>query len=613
MIMSTLRKYSILFKPGGTSIEILPGTNLLEAASLAGINLASSCGGNGSCGQCRVKIVKGKTPPPNSQEKRLLTEAELKNGLRLACCLSAEGDLEVSIPKRSLLRGEKLQVEGFVVDIAVDPVVKAFDVHMKAASLDDSRADLDRLIHELQGAGKINDLHGDISAIKQLSPLLRTHKWQVSCYARLGEIIGFAPSVARPAGVAIDLGTTKIAAYLLDLVTGKELFSTGVLNPQTKFGDDVMSRLHHVIKNPCSSPSEPATAVRETIRDIIVELTERADVKPVQVADICIVGNTAMTHLLLDLPVRQLAVSPYVACTNRAVDIKARDLGLTTSPGAWVHILPGIGGFVGPDHVAMILASGIDRAEGITLGVDIGTNTEIVIRRPDMPNLVSLSCPSGPAFEGAHVMNGMRAAEGAIEYVRITEKGVSYKTIGDAPAIGLCGSGIIDAIAELYRWDLLDERGRFNKKDGRVKQGTRGSEFQLAVQTGDHGGGVVITQKDIDEILLAKAAIKAGIDALLEVTGTSPEMVEEVIIAGAFGSYINLISAVNIGLFPYLPNAKYKQVGNASGAGAKRALISAGERRRAQRIAASTRYLELTTHPNFNKQFAANLRFPKKL
>jgi uncharacterized 2Fe-2S/4Fe-4S cluster protein (DUF4445 family) len=610
--MSILPKYHISFSQLNKSIEILPGANLLEAASLAGINLASSCGGNGACGQCRIKITSGTPSLVTSQEKILLTETELMNGYRLACCAAAESDLEISIPKKSLQKGDKLQVEGFMGDIEGDPIIKACEVHLKPSTLEDPRADLDRLIHEIKKVAGTEDLHVDIFAAKQPSPLLRTHKWQVQCYVRYGEIIGFAPAGARPAGIALDLGTTKIAAYLLDLTTGKELSSTGVLNPQTKFGDDVMSRLHHVIKNPDSSPSELAKAVRGTIRDIIFELTERAGIKPKQVADICIVGNTAMTHLLLDLPVRQLAVSPYVACINSAIDVKARELDLVVAPGAYVHLLPGIGGFVGPDHVAMILSTGIDRAEGITLGVDIGTNTEIVIRRPDMPNLVSCSCPSGPAFEGAHVMNGMRAAEGAIESVRLTEDSVDYKTIGDAPAIGLCGSGIIDAIAELYRWNLLDERGRFNKKDRRVRQEGRGSEFQLAAPSGDQGGnGVVITQKDVDEILLAKAAIKAGIDALLEVTETSTEMVEEVIIAGAFGTYINLLSAIDIGLFPYLPNAKYKQVGNASGAGAKRALISSKERRLAQQIAADTKYLELTTHPNFNKQFAAGLRFPK--
>lgn len=611
--MSPLPKHRISFSPGDKSIEILPGTNLLEAASLAGINLASSCGGNGACGQCRVKITKGKTSLPNSQEKRLLIEAELKNGLRLACCVLAEGDLEVSIPKRSLLRGEKLQVEGFVGDIAVDPVVKAYDIHLKAASLDDPRADLDRLIQELEAISKTSDLHGDISTIKQLSPFLRTHKWHVTCYVRLGEIIGFAPIGASPVGIAIDLGTTKIAAYLLDLVTGEELSSAGALNPQIRFGDDVMSRLHHAVKNAGSMPSELATSVRESIRNIIRDLIERVGVQPAQVADICIVGNTAMTHLLLDLPVRQLSVSPYVASVNKAVDVKARDLNLIAAPGAYVHILPGIGGFVGPDHVAMILSSEIDRAEGITLGIDIGTNTEIVIRRPDMPNLVSLSCPSGPAFEGAHVTDGMRAAEGAIESVSLTEEGATCKTIGDAPAIGLCGSGIIDIVAELYRWSLIDQRGRFNKKDARVRQGPRGSEFQLVAPSRDHRQNeIAITQKDIDEILLAKGAIRAGIEALLEVTGTAPEMVAEVIIAGAFGSYINLINAIEIGLFPYMPNARYRQVGNGSGAGARRALISGEERRRAQRIAANTKYLELTTHPNFNRQFAAGLMFPKK-
>jgi uncharacterized 2Fe-2S/4Fe-4S cluster protein (DUF4445 family) len=406
------------------------------------------------------------------------------------------------------------------------------------------------------------------------------------------------------------MGTTKIAAYLVDLTTGEELASTGAINPQTVYGDDVMSRLDFAIHGDDSSENgitKLAKVMRDLFNEMIDDLCRKTGLAKNNVVDICIVGNTAMTHLFLDLPVEQLASSPYVAASNTAIDVKARDLDLSVCPGAYVHILPGIGGFVGADHVSMILASEIDLKKKITLGVDIGTNTEIVLNNPSGNSLVSLSCPSGPAFEGAHVTDGMRAANGAIESVKLTEDGVEYKTIGNEPAIGLCGSGIIDVVAELYRWNVINDRGRFNKNDKRVTRGKYGSEFSL---TNNDEKNIVVSQKDIAEIQLAKGAIKAGIEALMEVSNITEDMVEEVIIAGAFGSYIDLISTVDIGLLPSFPNARYIQVGNSAGVGAKLALLSKRLRQRARDIAAKTRYLELTTHPSFNRRFAEGMRFP---
>jgi uncharacterized 2Fe-2S/4Fe-4S cluster protein (DUF4445 family) len=310
--------------------------------------------------------------------------------------------------------------------------------------------------------------------------------------------------------------------------------------------------------------------------------------------------------------VQQLAVAPYVAASNAPVDVKARDLGLTTAPGAYVHVLPGIGGFVGADHVAMILAGGLDRPDRVALGIDIGTNTEIVLVKPGENILTAASCASGPAFEGAHISDGMRAASGAIEAVSLTEAGLSLKTVADAPAVGLCGSGIIDTVAELRRWGLLNARGRFDRNHSRVRQGRHGSEFMLvpAEQSGS-GRDVVITQKDINEIQLAKGAIRAGLEVLMEATHTSPEAVEEVIIAGAFGSFIKVQSALDMGLLPHLPRAHYRQVGNAAIVGARWALLSRQTRGRARDLANQTRYLELTTFPKFSRRFALGMLFPE--
>jgi uncharacterized 2Fe-2S/4Fe-4S cluster protein (DUF4445 family) len=315
--------------------------------------------------------------------------------------------------------------------------------------------------------------------------------------------------------------------------------------------------------------------------------------------------------LLVELPVQQLAVAPYVAATNAAIDMKARDLGLSTAPGAFVHVLPGIGGFVGADHVAMILASRLDQTDHTSLGLDIGTNTEIVLAKPGQQFLTSASCASGPAFEGAHISDGMRAASGAIEAVSLTGAGVTLKTVDNTPAVGLCGSGIIDAVAELRRWKLINERGRFDRQHERVRQGYHGPEFLLAPgsQSGS-GRDVVITQNDINEIQLAKGAIRAGLEVLLDATGTTPEEVQEVVIAGAFGSFLKVQSALQVGLLPHLPNARYRQIGNAALAGARWALLSRQVRERARQIASQTNYLELTSYPKFNRRFALGMLFP---
>jgi uncharacterized 2Fe-2S/4Fe-4S cluster protein (DUF4445 family) len=276
-----------------------------------------------------------------------------------------------------------------------------------------------------------------------------------------------------------------------------------------------------------------------------------------------------------------------------------------------VHVLPGIGGFVGADHVAMILASRLDQTSHTTLGLDIGTNTEIVMAKPGQPFLMAASCASGPAFEGAHISDGMRAASGAIEAVSLTNTGLTLKTVDNAAAVGLCGSGIIDTIAELRRWDLINERGRFDPQSKRVRSGRHGPEFLLTPgsQSGS-GRDVVITQNDINEIQLAKGAIRAGLEVLLDATGTSPDEVQEVVIAGAFGSFLKVSSALQVGLLLRLPNARYRQVGNAALVGARWALLSRQVRERARQIAGQTHYLELTTYPKFNRRFALGMLFP---
>ena len=605
------RDFQIDFQPVGKRVGAPASATLMEVAIQAGIDLASACGGMGICGQCRVQILEGRVSPPNASEIDILSELELGKGQRLACCTQIEGDVKVHIPKESLLIGQRLQLEGDDAVLQIDPVVHACQIVAPPPTLTDLRSDLSRVIDALPASFAPDHLQAEPAVINQLSPLARAENWRLTVYVREQEIVGVAPPETNPLGFAVDLGTTKVAAYLVDMETGGELTRGGVLNSQIGYGEDVISRLAYAHRN-ANGRHALAAMIRETVNELLGELVAGAGVSREQVVDACIVGNTAMMHLFLELPVRQLTVAPYVAATDARVDVKAQAVGLEMAPGAYVYVPPSIGGYVGADHVAMILATGLNDVDKVVMGIDIGTNSEIVLRKPGLPHLASASCASGPAFEGAHISDGMRAASGAIEVVKLSESAVDIQTVDDAPAVGLCGSGIIDAVAELYRWQLINHRGRFQRDSARVMAGRHGAEF-LLVDGRESGSGrnVVITQEDVNEIQLAKGAIRAGLEVLLQTTDTQPEEVDEVIIAGAFGSYLDIESAKAIGLFPDMPNALFRQVGNAAGVGAKQMLLSKRARNRSEQMATSADYVELTTSPKFNRTFALAMLFPQ--
>lgn len=608
--MSVSQTCRIDFEPIGKRVDVPPGTSLMDAARQAGISLTSTCGGEGTCGRCRVVIMAGEVSPPGDADHHFLSQMELFAGQRLACRAQAWSDVKVQVPKASLVTGQRLQVGGVSGQVTVDAAVRAFEIEVPAPTLRDLRSDLERVVDALEVAHGRRGLFAEPAVVRTLSPLLRRTGWRTTAYVRGREIVGFEATGRRPVGLAVDLGTTKIAGYLVDLETGENLAAMGVMNPQIGYGEDVISRLAHANRS-AESAHALAQVVREALDDLSGTLAAQAGVARQQIAEACLVGNTAMTHLLLELPVRQLAVSPFVAATSSALDVKARDLGLELAAGAYLHVLPSIAGFVGADHVAVILASDLDRADRVALGIDIGTNTEIVLCKPGLSYTTSASCASGPAFEGAHIRDGMRAASGAIEAVRLTPAGPDLTTISGAPPVGLCGSGIVDAVAELHRWSVINRRGRMHPGAPGVRKGRRGYEFLLVPgERSGSGQEIVITQEDINEIQLAKAAVRTGIDILLEATNTTVEEVEEVIVAGAFGSYLNLVSALAIGLLPRLPRARYRQVGNAAGEGAKRALLSRRERARARQIARRASYIELTIYPGFNRHFARAMLLP---
>jgi uncharacterized 2Fe-2S/4Fe-4S cluster protein (DUF4445 family) len=601
-------------EPVGRRGECPRGETLLDCARLLGVGLTSLCGGIGKCGQCIVHIVDGDVSPPTPEDAEYLTPDAIAQGYRLACRTIPLADCRVRVPLESLTSPQRMQIEGEETPVAPDPLAKSYLVTLQPPSLDDLRADAGRLASALQEQHRVAATRVDLEVLRGISPSLRagidTQRgcWRVRVVTREDEVIGLLPPEASPLGLAIDLGTTKIAAYLLDLTSGRTLGSHGLMNPQIAYGEDVVARLALAEQNE-GERSLLRQLVVGAVNDVATELCSRVEAEASQIVDMVVVGNTAMHHLFLGLPVRQLALAPYVPAVTSALDVKARDLGLQLAPGAYVHLLPNVAGYVGADHVAMLLATRIADLRGVVLAIDIGTNTEICLANGGV--LTSTSCASGPAFEGAHIKHGMRAANGAIERLRLVGDKLKYQTIGGVPPVGLCGSGIVDVMAQLFLAGVIDRQGRMQEHPRvRVVDGVR--EFVLVDEptrlsgsaSEARGTAIVFTQQDVRQLQLAKGAMRTGIEMLLATSGRKAEEIDSVIIAGAFGSYIDVSSAITIGLFPRLPLERFRQVGNAAGMGAKLALVSRTKREAGRALASRIGYLELAAHPLFSTTFA---------
>ena len=590
------------FEPIGRRALCEPGLTILEIARRAGVQLAAVCGGAGTCGQCKVQILEGEVSAVSAAELEALTAGEIAGGERLACQTIALSTLKVNIPARSLTATQRMQVESLSVQVDVDPAVRGYEVQLAPATKEDLRSDTSRVADALQEAHGVQLTAVDAVAVQSLSDRLRADGWSGTAVVRGGELIAWISSGVRRVGFASDLGTTKMAGYLIDLDSGALLAARAVMNPQIAYGEDVMARIGYAMQ--CL---EKATTLAQVVRDafngMITELCAEAGTTADAVTDAVIVGNTAMHHLFAGLPVRQLGLAPYVAAVSEAMDVKARDVGLHLAPGTYVHLLPNIAGFVGADHVAMLLATGIYDDNRVVAGLDIGTNTEVALRARG--RLLTCSTASGPAFEGAHIRDGMRAADGAIERVLLDDDRIVYQTIGGVAPIGICGSGILDAVAQLFAHGVVDRRGAIRPGHPRVRETGNGREFVL-VEGAESGTGreIVVTRGDIGEIQLAKGAMRAGLNILLAKAGVSESDIDAVVIAGAFGSYIDVASAVAIGMFPTLPLERFVQVGNAAGMGARMAVVSLKQREQARRIALEAEYVELTNTPEFTEAFA---------
>ena len=601
--------FEVDLQPVGCRVQVGAGTTLLVAAQSAGVELQSVCGGVGTCGGCKVRVAVGSVSSATATENHEISREEMAAGYRLACQAIALSDVRVDIPPESMSAPQRVQVEGQELDVKLDPVVFAVEVKIAPPSLGDLRSDLTRLNSAL--APRNGEVEVPLEVMAGLPKILRAQNWVARIALRkVGarcRVVGVLPPLSRMFGLAVDVGTTKLAAYLVDVENGQTVAQKGVVNPQVAYGEDVISRISYSDQDPAGQNVMQSKLIA-AINLLAADLCSQAGAVPQQIVDAVIVGNTVMHHIFAGLPVRHLGTAPFVPVVSEALELPAGQIGLALSYGALIYLPPNIAGYVGADHVAMLLGCGIHQTAQTVIAIDIGTNTEITLA--SRGRLVSCSCASGPAFEGAHIQHGMRAAPGAIERVRIIDGKVYTHTIGGVQPVGICGSGIVDAVAEMLRADLLDSRGNFRRDSTLVHPSDGENKFVLALAAATgHASDIAVTRGDVNEIQLAKAAIRTGIEILLKEVGIDSAEIDQLVIAGAFGSYLDIGSAVRLGMFPPLAQERFRQIGNGAGSGARQMLISGDQRRTAEQIARQIEYVELANHPAFAERFLTELSF----
>lgn len=612
--------FDVLFQPDGLRITVERGTLLTEAMSAAGIAIQLPCAGTGKCGKCVVEIHPD-PPDPNGFDIQHITEADLALGKRLACQVRVDRPMSVLVGQGIRVLDGKILVDGEerVFDLA--PVVTKRYVELPGPTLEDQRADLRRLKDALSVDGDQCPPF-DIDLGRRLCDIMRAADFKVTATFHDDRLVNVEPgdTTGRLYGIAFDLGTTTVVGTILDLVTGAEVSRASRLNAQVVYGEDTISRIKYAIESDRGRHDMEAK-IKGVVNEIIAEAAESAAIDAVDIYEAVFVGNTTMSHLFLGLSPEGLSRIPFVPVTNAPVNLRARDTGIGINPLGNVHVLPNIAGFVGSDTVGVMLATGFLDEGPVQLAVDVGTNGELALRHNG--GLIVCSTAAGPALEGAALTCGMRAAAGAIEHVSIAPDGmVEYDVIGDAKPAGLCGSGIIDVVAELLEAGFVDVTGRIPDREelesvaaARLLDHYRlvNGEPAFVVTAGRTAPGdkdVVITQRDIRQIQLAKGAISAGIAMILKSAGLSEDDIDELLLAGAFGNYIRKTSAQRIGLLPAIPPERIRFVGNAASTGAKMALLSAAARRDADRIRHRTGHLELAASPEFQNEYMNAMLFP---
>ncbi len=615
MAREAKRSFKVTFPSDGVTVDVSEGTTLLDACRLAGIAIDAVCGGEGKCGRCKMKPI-GSVKAISST---LVTEAEAAEGVVLGCQCSVRGDLTVEILPRSRIGRHQILIRSVEeIPHPIRPWVHKRFVELPPPTIADNIADLERLTRGLGVTG----LCAPLETLEELPDALRASGWRVT--ATISEI---EPSreVTRVEpldrtdtllGIAVDVGTTTVVVDLVDLHIGSIVATASDYNRQTSRGEDVIARMMHAEEK---GGDELSVLARDTINELISRALNSATVKlgrrptSEDIVAASIAGNTIMTHFLLGLDTRRIRLEPYVPVSYHFPCLRARELGLGINPRARAFIFPSRAGYVGGDVVADVLASGMHRSNDLTLLIDVGTNGEIVLGGKDW--LASCSCSAGPAFEGGEVSCGMRAMDGAIDKIRINDDmSTSYHVIGGGLPVGICGSGLIDLIAEMYASGVIDRKARIQESNTKM---TRGSEngLEYVVERKDKLGrgasaDLVVTDADLQNLLRTKAAIFAACSTLLKKTDESLDGIAGVVIAGGFGFHIDIGRAISIGMFPDLPQDKYRFIGNGSLGGARLALISAERRREVEDIFEKMTYFELSVDNDFYNEFSSSLFIP---
>lgn len=623
-----MANHLVKFDTSAAPVSVPTGTLVSEAAAQAGVEINQPCGGQGRCGRCAVQINAGDV---RRRSVLRLSQSDIESGYALACQSVIEGDVGIVVPPQEKIE-RRLTTDRIVAEVRApqgyDPTlvqtISRIPLSITLPDVDDQRDDWSRIQTALRRQAGISDITVSLNTLRTIGKALRTGEWQVTaivdnmtwdcpgCPKRLIDLIpGHVPADVPLWGVAIDIGTTTVSLWLVDLLTGEVRAQVAEYNGQIARGEDVISRIIFAAKNGGSLQIQQM--VLKTIEELIDRACKRISIEPADISKATISGNSTMIHLLLDIPAESIRLTPFVTAVNHIPSLTAAEVGIGIHPNGTVDCLPGVASYVGADITAGVLSSGMDDTEALTLFMDVGTNGETVFGSQEW--LVTCACSAGPAFEGAGVVHGMRATKGAIEEVWINGRTFqpTFRVIGGGKPRGLCGSGLISLLAEMFITGVIDKAGNLNLSSGsdRIRSGAHGSEYVIAWGAETHAGDdIVITHVDIDNLLRAKAAIYAGFSVLAESVGVPLGSVEQVLIGGSFGKYINVEKAIQIGLLPDMPWDRFKFLGNTSVLGAYYGLLDKNLRMRISEIAQKMTYIELSADNTFYDAFMSAMFLP---
>jgi uncharacterized 2Fe-2S/4Fe-4S cluster protein (DUF4445 family) len=605
-----LGRVTINFTPSNQEFRVPPGVTVFDAASWNGLAIDSTCGGHGTCKKCKIQVLEGEVPV-SRLDIRAFTPEQLKDGWRLACVSRANSNLKIDVPP--LATRPKAATVGVGRQVILRPGVQKRFVELTEPSLHDQRTDLDRL---RDGASDL-EFDADLTVLRTLPTILRSSNFQVTAVVVGNKLIAVeaGDTSEQNYAIGIDLGTTTVVATLLDLVTGTPMAVKSMLNKQQPFGADVISRISATMMDPQAAGLMQKAAL-DTFNELISEVCSEAGISSNQVYATSIAGNATMVQLLLGVDPEPVGVAPFITASQTWPIMTAGEIGIDILPTARCYIFPSFGAYVGGDIVAGVLATGMDRDKRTRLLIDVGTNCEIVLSNGE--TILSTAAPAGPAFEAASIACGMRAADGAIEVVQITDGDLVLGVIGDATPIGICGSGLVDSVYALHKAGLIDDSGRFVADEVALEIAPKLASRLVTRVEGDRVFNlytegetpVFLSQRDVRELQFAKASIATGWRLLLEELNLKDEDIQQVLLAGSFGSYLSPTSAVGIGLVPKLPVLRIVSAGNVAGEGAKMVLLSDTERHGADALLEEVTYVELSDRADFQEKFFVELGLP---